>query len=39
MSTTVQNEIIKTKEESQVRTSHAIKQEMIAYREMILSYV
>ena len=29
MSTPVQNEIIKTKEESQARTSHAIIQEMI----------
>ena len=39
MSTPVQNEIIKTKEESQARTSHAIRQEMIVYREMILNYV
>ena len=29
MSTPVQNEIIKTKEESQARTSNAIRQEMI----------
>ena len=35
----VQNEIIKTKEESQERTSHAIRQEMIVYRGMILNYV
>ena len=39
MSTPVQNEIIKTKEESQARTSHAIRQEMIVYRGMILNYV
>ena len=39
MSTPVQNEIIKTKEESQARTSHAIRQEMNIYRGMILNYV
>ena len=39
MSTPVQNEIIKTKEESQARTSHAITQEMFVYRGMILNYV
>ena len=39
MSTPVQNEIIKTKEELQARTSHAITQEMNVYRGMILNYV
>ena len=29
MSTQAQNEIMKAKEESQARTSHAIRQEMI----------
>ena len=39
MSTPVQNEIVRTKEESQSRTSHAIRQEMNVYRGMILNYV
>ena len=39
MSTPVQNEIIKTKEESQAQTSHGIRQEMNVYRRMILNYV
>ena len=39
MPTPVQNEIIKTKEESLARTSHAIRQEMNVYRGMILNYV